>query len=379
MSFPPAKHGCRIEKAKHPRGVADAQPLGLLGLLRFPDQVPGDIDPHHISAAPRQLAGDAPVPARDIEDAQARDRSQQAQQGKRNRVVGRVETLDVQVSNSVIPGLHHASTVNRAHQPGAGHSSAGSQIPIAASNRQPPSREGFVRRALRRTQVATSAVGGNRCGGSVPQLSPADASRFSLRPRLDASAGCVEYQRRIDAGSCFAGGGCQSRTDEVQGLAWCPAGGARPDDASHEKFESPGVGPDPGNCDRGSLGPPKQQGAGGHDGRKFSFRRVPWASFLGHQSRACHPRAWCLAKAHDTSFGLHSARRNWRSRPSSTSPDPVNVCDQRTSVAGAAHLGGTRPFHGTGARPAVGRATRVRRAAGGGSRRASRRASPPLP
>jgi hypothetical protein len=39
--------------------VADAQPLGLLGLLRFPDQVPGDIDAHHVGAAPRQFAGDA--------------------------------------------------------------------------------------------------------------------------------------------------------------------------------------------------------------------------------------------------------------------------------------------------------------------------------
>jgi hypothetical protein len=103
--------------------VADAQPLGLLGLLRFPDQVPGDIDAHHVGAAPRQFAGDAPVPARDIEDAQAGDRPQQAQEGERNRVAGRVETPDVEVSNRVIPGLRHASTVNLAHQPGAGRSS----------------------------------------------------------------------------------------------------------------------------------------------------------------------------------------------------------------------------------------------------------------
>jgi hypothetical protein len=120
MSFPPAKHGCRIEKTKEPPGaqraadrsdrgvevvdigqaevagcrvepalaegslnghvsvdVADAQRLVLLGLCGFADQGCGDIDPRYLGPPARQLAADASVPAGYVQDTQPRDRSQQ--------------------------------------------------------------------------------------------------------------------------------------------------------------------------------------------------------------------------------------------------------------------------------------------------------------
>jgi hypothetical protein len=83
-----------------------------------------------------------------------------------------------------------------------------------------------------------------------------------------------------------------------------PAGEAWPDETGHEELESPGVGPDAGNRDRGPLRPAQQQGTDWHYRRKFRLRRIPWARHPGDQRRARHPPPWCLAKAHDTSFDL---------------------------------------------------------------------------
>src|SRR6185437_124983 len=50
--------------------VADTQPFVLFGFYSFSDQVAGDVDAGHLGPAPGQFAGDAPVPAGDVEDAQ---------------------------------------------------------------------------------------------------------------------------------------------------------------------------------------------------------------------------------------------------------------------------------------------------------------------
>src|SRR6185437_104029 len=51
--------------------IADAKTFVLFGFPGLADQVAGDVDAGYLGPAPGQFAGDAPVPAGDVEDAQS--------------------------------------------------------------------------------------------------------------------------------------------------------------------------------------------------------------------------------------------------------------------------------------------------------------------
>ena len=114
-----ARHQVELAAAKGSRhsyvglDVIDAERLALLDLPGFPDQVPGDVNPRPGRAAPREFAGQAPVSARHVQDAAPSHRPQQVQQSQRDRVVGGVEAISVEIGDRIVPSQSHASTLVR--------------------------------------------------------------------------------------------------------------------------------------------------------------------------------------------------------------------------------------------------------------------------
>jgi hypothetical protein len=93
--------------------VSDSKGLVLLSLLSYSDHSFGNINAHHIGAAPGQLPGHPPVSAGNIKDVQADGSPKQAEQGQRDRVIRGIETAGVELCDSVVPGLGHVPTVIR--------------------------------------------------------------------------------------------------------------------------------------------------------------------------------------------------------------------------------------------------------------------------
>lgn len=81
-------------------------PFDGMGLL---NKVFRQIDTGYMSAAPRDLPGDAAVPAGDVQHAQAADRAEQVEQRAGDGIVGGIEPGCVEVGDGVIPGLGHAA------------------------------------------------------------------------------------------------------------------------------------------------------------------------------------------------------------------------------------------------------------------------------
>jgi hypothetical protein len=73
------------------------------------DQVARDVDADDLGAAPRQFAGDAPVPAGDVQDAQAGHRPEQVEQGPGGGIGDGIEAADIEIRDRVVPGSGHAA------------------------------------------------------------------------------------------------------------------------------------------------------------------------------------------------------------------------------------------------------------------------------
>lgn len=87
--------------------VADAERFCSFSLPGLADQRSGDVDARHFGASPGEFAGDASVPAGDIQDPQPSGQAQQFEQRRGGRIINRVEPAGVELRYSVVPGFSH--------------------------------------------------------------------------------------------------------------------------------------------------------------------------------------------------------------------------------------------------------------------------------